>query len=468
MSNNHQYQEKDFEKEHATPVIKTTSKDLKPPAARKIPSTSKSKRKAKAPDAPKRPLSAYNLFFREERVRWLKERQGGNGKEKSRALFALMGKEIGARWKQLTPEEIARYQRMAEVHHQRFLREKEEFVAEKKRKASTELRHDAGWSDSISGLQSLEETLTANQALQAAALLQDQQSRALDEFRRSQYCASITGAAPNSFPFATNTLRDKSRQNQNPQNLQPSISPAGFPESSLTGLTSLQLAAMFQQNSFGMHTTSSSSLRELMTQHPQNRFSGSGLESTLFPFYEQTATTGRSGQHERSILAHQLLLARQQDSQMENELIRDNLIRARLLRGAGCLVGENAAESALPSPMLAEIQRQQVSEVARRDPSFLALLGGDGRRGALTLSLCDESHREVAQTLSAASIRQTNEFSLRSQEEGLGRRFVDQLPSLRYPNSFEEVLLHQNNSSLPSLQLHEHEFQMLYPRARNT
>lgn len=112
------------------PLIQKAKGDNKRP--------NKKMRKAKAPDAPKRPLSAYNLFFREERVRWLKERQGGTGKEKSRELFALMGKEIAARWKVLAPEETARYKHMAEVHHRRFLREKEAFVAEKNRKAIKE------------------------------------------------------------------------------------------------------------------------------------------------------------------------------------------------------------------------------------------------------------------------------------------------------------------------------------------
>lgn len=110
-------------------------------------STAKHKKK-KSPSAPTRPLSAYNFFFREERQRWLAERKGGPGKEKSRELFSLMGKEIARRWKLLKPEDAARYKKMAEEDIQRHRRERQLYNAAEKRKVQVEGEQTAqAWFD---------------------------------------------------------------------------------------------------------------------------------------------------------------------------------------------------------------------------------------------------------------------------------------------------------------------------------
>lgn len=53
----------------------------------------------KKPGAPKRPLSAYNIFFSEERVR-LKMEMGDKP-----IVFSDMGKLIAQRWSELSEEE---------------------------------------------------------------------------------------------------------------------------------------------------------------------------------------------------------------------------------------------------------------------------------------------------------------------------------------------------------------------------
>jgi HMG (high mobility group) box len=63
-------------------------------------------------DRPKRALSAYNLFFREERKKI--------GEETFPVGFEQAGKIIGARWKKITPQEKAHYERLAAHEKWRF------------------------------------------------------------------------------------------------------------------------------------------------------------------------------------------------------------------------------------------------------------------------------------------------------------------------------------------------------------
>jgi len=99
------------------------------------PTNPKKPKRIGADEKPKRPLSAYNLFFKEERVRWLeepsqmkKEPEAETAKEKSR--FLAMGKEICRRWMQLTDQQREKYNRQAEQEMQEYRRRKEEHKAE--------------------------------------------------------------------------------------------------------------------------------------------------------------------------------------------------------------------------------------------------------------------------------------------------------------------------------------------------
>lgn len=83
-------------------------------------SSKRRKKTKKPPDMPTRPLSAYNLFFREERVRWLSEREsaGTQGpKERGRggAIFREMGRTIGKRWRELSADQRQKYDKLADT-----------------------------------------------------------------------------------------------------------------------------------------------------------------------------------------------------------------------------------------------------------------------------------------------------------------------------------------------------------------
>jgi len=126
-----------------------------------------SKRKPK--DKPKRPLSAYNYFFKEERVKILKAVLGEDGKEVNptdvdpdmddellkrlkkdggKVSFEEMGKLIGQRWKDISEERLAHYTALAKKDTERYKKEmetyngrREELRNEANRSAEQQLAH---------------------------------------------------------------------------------------------------------------------------------------------------------------------------------------------------------------------------------------------------------------------------------------------------------------------------------------
>lgn len=98
--------------------------------------------KKKAKDKPKRPLSAYNFFFKEERGKILRivlsddESNAENDpnsdeyidketiqklkKDDGKVSFEEMGKLIGLRWKQIDPERLTKYSELAAEDTERY------------------------------------------------------------------------------------------------------------------------------------------------------------------------------------------------------------------------------------------------------------------------------------------------------------------------------------------------------------
>jgi HMG (high mobility group) box len=124
------------------------------------------KRKRKSPekpwkkpaDMPKRPLSAYNIFFRDERERLLgagsdgnqpdagadigtdgKGAEGKKGKKRSGIGFANLAKTIAARWNELGNEIRAPYEKIAATEKKKY----DELVAEWRIKQATKKKAQA-------------------------------------------------------------------------------------------------------------------------------------------------------------------------------------------------------------------------------------------------------------------------------------------------------------------------------------
>jgi HMG-box domain len=101
--------------------------------------------RAKKPkDMPRRPLSAYNIFFREERGRLLsqlkqssKRLKSGEGGE-SKIGFEDLAKTIAKRWKELTEAEMERYKSLAGEDTERYRNEMEEYQAAMVRRSRIE------------------------------------------------------------------------------------------------------------------------------------------------------------------------------------------------------------------------------------------------------------------------------------------------------------------------------------------
>jgi len=93
-------------------------------AAKKKRSTAARSKRPK--DYPRRPLSAYNIFFREERARLLAARQA-NKNEGEKIGFEKMAKTIGSRWKELPKEELERFKKLASEDTERYRSELDEY-----------------------------------------------------------------------------------------------------------------------------------------------------------------------------------------------------------------------------------------------------------------------------------------------------------------------------------------------------
>lgn len=127
-------------------------------------SVKRSSRK-KAKDKPKRPLSAYNYFFKTERQRILKylgrkgdqntesneeEEEVVSAEEESRLVtesgkvsFEEMGKLIGRRWKAITPENLESYNKLAALDAERYKKELADYNEKKEKGAMHEAQRNA-------------------------------------------------------------------------------------------------------------------------------------------------------------------------------------------------------------------------------------------------------------------------------------------------------------------------------------
>lgn len=75
-------------------------------------------------EKPARPLSAYNVFFKEERLKWLAESED---KDEDKNKCAQLGYEMGQRWKKLSTAEKMKYNKLAKEDVKRYQKDMEKW-----------------------------------------------------------------------------------------------------------------------------------------------------------------------------------------------------------------------------------------------------------------------------------------------------------------------------------------------------
>lgn len=94
------------------------------------------KKPVKPKGMPRRPLSAYNVFFREQRDLVLQESKTRAVSEKS-SLFSGMAKVVADRWSRLSSSDAAKYRQAAKLDAERYQREMAEYQAKVVEKEKT-------------------------------------------------------------------------------------------------------------------------------------------------------------------------------------------------------------------------------------------------------------------------------------------------------------------------------------------
>lgn len=99
----------------------TSSDDDDKVLATKGKATMRKKRRNKPKDYPKRPLSAYNVFFKETREEIIATNSSQDGEKRDHKLdFQTMAKEIASRWKNLEKNERDRVEKLAKKDMLRY------------------------------------------------------------------------------------------------------------------------------------------------------------------------------------------------------------------------------------------------------------------------------------------------------------------------------------------------------------
>lgn len=118
-----------------------------------------SRRKKKPKGMPKRPLSAYNLYFQAERTKIIANQQEGNG---PRIGFEGLGKIIGKQWRDLSSEKKKEYAKLAEKDSERYRKEMDAYHEKKAKRFAEEDRRAAEQTPILSSLGSSTHTVQAS------------------------------------------------------------------------------------------------------------------------------------------------------------------------------------------------------------------------------------------------------------------------------------------------------------------
>lgn len=110
-----------------------------------------SRRKKKPKGMPKRPLSAYNLYFQAERTKIIANQEEGNG---PRIGFEGLGKIIGKQWRDLSSADKKDYDKLAEKDSERYRKEMDVYHEKKAKRFEEEDKRAASQTPVLSSLAS--------------------------------------------------------------------------------------------------------------------------------------------------------------------------------------------------------------------------------------------------------------------------------------------------------------------------
>lgn len=178
----------------SSPEIKTTTQSSTP----RVPSVSHRGGRKKPAAMPKRALSAYNLFFRDERKKLFQESQSVIG-------FEQLGKLIGQRWRSLSREERKKHELESRKDQLRYSKEMELFDEVRRKRYQP---RDAGSVEQNSCSRTISQD---DQSGSHDDSKQSAQSSIVDHqdcsaWSRSSYGGDFSGSLPSGGPIPTARL----------------------------------------------------------------------------------------------------------------------------------------------------------------------------------------------------------------------------------------------------------------------
>jgi len=180
---------------------------------KKIPIPTRKPVKKKAKDKPKRPLSAYNYFFKEDRARLVAIVQNEDNatelreknpditdevvskllKNDGKISFAEMGKIIGKRWKDITKEKKERYNNLASHDADRYKAEMHKY---NEKQEETRVKNKRSAELQFAQMAASNAQMTANNAQMAATQAQQASMMSPSMIKYSEAQTSQPGMYP--------------------------------------------------------------------------------------------------------------------------------------------------------------------------------------------------------------------------------------------------------------------------------
>jgi hypothetical protein len=160
---------------------------------------SMSRRKKKPRGMPKRPLSAYNLFFQSERTKIQDEAHGAGEK----IGFEGLGKIIGKKWQGLGTDERKMHEKMAEKDTVRYRKEMETYNELKTKKREEE--------EKIARSTPLVETTLEKETAEASVRAYDSGSFLRQPSSAAQSEAFVVAGAPQALPLSSRAEFSRTR-----------------------------------------------------------------------------------------------------------------------------------------------------------------------------------------------------------------------------------------------------------------